>query len=238
MKRFSSPQVSSSSSSTAPWRRTSRSSGGGTSAAAPTGSPTTQVPSPHSRGIGPLASRQFPHQKKRRFIKNVKSPQLYSLQDHIPGGSRKSSVWGNAVFLPFFVTFSLKNKLILFVGNSSEVWNSSLKPRLQREFSVCLLVFLPHPDASFSAADWSKTPTNNTKKVSSDNLAKSLSSSSFGSSTSNWTSKAKATLTPFSKRCRNAGETRTVNLKHWAAQRKTETLLSDVVRSLWSIRDK
>ncbi|PWA14346.1 hypothetical protein CCH79_00018480 [Gambusia affinis] len=56
--------------------------------------------------------------------------------------------------------------------------------------------------------DWSKTATNNTKKVSSDNLAKSLSSSSFGSSTINWTSKAKATLTPFSKRNRNTAASR------------------------------
>lgn len=59
----------------------------------------------------------------------------------------------------------------------------------------------------FSRADWSKTATNNTKKVSSDNLGKSLSSSSFGSTTANWTSKAKATLNPF-KRHSNTGETR------------------------------
>lgn len=58
-----------------------------------------------------------------------------------------------------------------------------------------------------AVADWSKTATNNTKKVSSDNLGKSLSSSSFGSSTANWTSKAKATLNPFTKRHSNTGET-------------------------------
>lgn len=62
-------------------------------------------------------------------------------------------------------------------------------------------------DHCVSAADWSKTATNNTKKVSSDNLGKSLSSSSFGSSTANWTSKAKATLNPFTKRHSNTGET-------------------------------
>lgn len=55
-------------------------------------------------------------------------------------------------------------------------------------------------------ADWSKTATNNTKKVSSDHLAKSLSSSSFSSSSAHWTSKAKASLNPFSKRHSNAGE--------------------------------
>lgn len=55
-------------------------------------------------------------------------------------------------------------------------------------------------------ADWSKTATNNTKKVSSDHLAKSLSSSSFGSGSAHCTSKAKASLNPFSKRHSNTGE--------------------------------
>lgn len=58
----------------------------------------------------------------------------------------------------------------------------------------------------FCVADWSKTATNNTKKVSSDNLGKSLSSSSFGSSSTNWPSKAEATLNPFSKRRGSTGE--------------------------------
>lgn len=70
--------------------------------------------------------------------------------------------------------------------------------------------------------DWSKTATNNTKKVSSENLGKSLSSSSFGSSTANWTSKAKATLNPFNKRHSNSGET---HIKH------TQTL-AEVQRNL------
>lgn len=55
-------------------------------------------------------------------------------------------------------------------------------------------------------ADWSKTATNNTKKVSSDNIGKSLSSSSFGSTTVNWTSKARVTLNPFAKRHSSSGE--------------------------------
>lgn len=63
---------------------------------------------------------------------------------------------------------------------------------------VLMLCLLP--------ADWSKTATNNTKKVSSDHLAKSLSSSSFGSGSAHWTSKAKASLNPFSKRHSNTGE--------------------------------
>lgn len=67
-----------------------------------------------------------------------------------------------------------------------------------KEGRVLMLCLLP--------ADWSKTATNNTKKVSSDHLAKSLSSSSFGSSSAHWTSKAKASLNPFSKRHSNTGE--------------------------------
>lgn len=55
-------------------------------------------------------------------------------------------------------------------------------------------------------SDWSKTATNNTKKVSSDNLGKSLSSSSFSSSTANWTSKAKASLNPFANYNNSTGK--------------------------------
>ncbi|MBN3282414.1 AGRG6 protein, partial [Polyodon spathula] len=54
-------------------------------------------------------------------------------------------------------------------------------------------------------SDWSKTATNNTKKVSSDNLGKSLSSSSIGTSSTNWTSKT--ILNPFAKRNNNTGKT-------------------------------
>ncbi|RXM27719.1 G-protein coupled receptor 126 [Acipenser ruthenus] len=56
-----------------------------------------------------------------------------------------------------------------------------------------------------SLQDWSKTATNNTKKVSSDNLGKSLSSSSIGNSSTNWTSKSKTILNPFAKRNNNTG---------------------------------
>jgi len=81
----------------------------------------------------------------------------------------------------------------------------------------------------FSAADLSKTATNNTKKVSSDNLALSLSSSSFGSSAANWTSKAKATLTPFAKRHRNTGET------HESSHSMKVCSLSSVCFLWWSL---
>lgn len=71
------------------------------------------------------------------------------------------------------------------------------------------MLFIDDYCARLFVADWSKTATNNTKKVSSDNLGKSLSSSSFSSSTANWTSKAKATLNPFTKRHTNTGSTHT-----------------------------
>ncbi|KAK3506641.1 hypothetical protein QTP70_011248 [Hemibagrus guttatus] len=57
-----------------------------------------------------------------------------------------------------------------------------------------------------SLQDWSKTATNNTKKVSSDNIGKSLSSSSYGSTMVNWTSKARVTLNPFAKRHSSSGK--------------------------------
>ncbi|XP_008395373.1 adhesion G-protein coupled receptor G6 [Poecilia reticulata] len=80
------------------------------------------------------------------------------------------------------------------------IFHCALKENVQKQWRRYLCC---GPYRLSENSDWSKTATNNTKKVSSDNLAKSLSSSSFGSSTINWTSKAKATLTPFSKRNRN-----------------------------------
>lgn len=90
------------------------------------------------------------------------------------------------------LTVNVKENHTLLRGGCSSIGGALT------EYSACL-----------SVADWSKTATNNTKKVSSDNLGKSLSSSSFGSSTANWTSKAKASLNPFTKRHTNTGETHT-----------------------------
>ncbi|XP_042156673.1 adhesion G-protein coupled receptor G6 isoform X11 [Oncorhynchus tshawytscha] len=114
--------------------------------------------------------------------------------------------WGFAFFawgpvnLAFMYLFSISNSLQgLFIF----IFHCALKENVQKQWRRYLCC------GRFRLADnsdWSKTATNNTKKVSSDTVGKSLSSSSFGSSTANWTSKAKATLNPFAKRNSNAGK--------------------------------
>ncbi|XP_068198195.1 adhesion G-protein coupled receptor G6 isoform X2 [Antennarius striatus] len=108
--------------------------------------------------------------------------------------------WGFALFawgpvsLAFIYLFAIFNSLQgLFIF----IFHCALKENVQKQWRrhVCCGRYRLSENS-----DWSKTATNNTKKVSSDHLGKSLSSSSFGSSTANWTSKAKATLNPFSKR--------------------------------------
>ncbi|XP_029351605.1 adhesion G-protein coupled receptor G6 isoform X3 [Echeneis naucrates] len=111
--------------------------------------------------------------------------------------------WGFALFawgpvaLAFIYLFTIFNSLQgLFIF----IFHCALKENVQKQWRryLCCGRFKLSDNS-----DWSKTATNNTKKVSSDNLGKSLSSSSFGSSTANWTSKAKATLNPFTKRHSN-----------------------------------
>ncbi|KAJ8396174.1 hypothetical protein AAFF_G00020410 [Aldrovandia affinis] len=107
--------------------------------------------------------------------------------------------WGpvNLAFMYLFSIFNSLQGLFIFI------FHCAMKENVQKQWRRYLCC------GRFRLADnsdWSKTATNNTKKVSSDNLGKSLSSSSFGSSTANWTSKAKATLNPFAKRSNNAGE--------------------------------
>uniref|UniRef100_A0A665VSR6 Adhesion G-protein coupled receptor G6 n=1 Tax=Echeneis naucrates TaxID=173247 RepID=A0A665VSR6_ECHNA len=101
--------------------------------------------------------------------------------------------WGFALFawgpvaLAFIYLFTIFNSLQgLFIF----IFHCALKENVQKQWRryLCCGRFKLSDNS-----DWSKTATNNTKKVSSDNLGKSLSSSSFGSSTANWTSKAKAT---------------------------------------------
>ncbi|XP_061602265.1 adhesion G-protein coupled receptor G6 isoform X2 [Cololabis saira] len=106
--------------------------------------------------------------------------------------------WG-PVYLAFTYLFTIFNSLQgLFIF----IFHCALKENVQKQWRRYLCC---GPYRLSENSDWSKTPTNNTKKVSSDNLAKSLSSSSsFGSSSSTWASKAKATLTPFSRKQRNA----------------------------------
>lgn len=104
--------------------------------------------------------------------------------------------WGpvNLVFMYLFSIFNSLQGLFIFI------FHCALKENVQKQWRryLCCGRFRLSDNS-----DWSKTATNNTKKVSSENLGKSLSSSSFGSSTANWTSKAKATLNPFSKRHSN-----------------------------------
>ncbi|XP_055728702.1 adhesion G-protein coupled receptor G6-like isoform X4 [Salvelinus fontinalis] len=112
--------------------------------------------------------------------------------------------WGFAFFawgpvnLAFMYLFSIFNSL---QGFFIFIFHCALKENVQKQWRryLCFGRFRLSDNS-----DWSKTATNNTKKASSDTVRKSLSSSSFGSSTANWTSKAKATLNPFAKRSRNA----------------------------------
>uniref|UniRef100_A0A8C7V6B2 Adhesion G-protein coupled receptor G6 n=1 Tax=Oncorhynchus mykiss TaxID=8022 RepID=A0A8C7V6B2_ONCMY len=108
--------------------------------------------------------------------------------------------WGpvNLAFMYLFSIFNSLQGLFIFI------FHCALKENVQKQWRryLCFGRFRLSDNS-----DWSKTATNNTKKACSDTVRKSLSSSSFVSSTANWTSKAKATLNPFAKRSRNAGKT-------------------------------
>ncbi|XP_056423224.1 adhesion G-protein coupled receptor G6 isoform X3 [Hyla sarda] len=98
--------------------------------------------------------------------------------------------WGSVtlVFLYLFTIFNSLQGLFIFV------FHCALKENVQKQWRRHLCCGkLRLPDNS----DWSKTATNNTKKVSSDNLGKSLSSSSLGSNSTYWTSKSKSSSNPF-----------------------------------------
>nr|XP_006012590.2 PREDICTED: G-protein coupled receptor 126-like isoform X1 [Latimeria chalumnae] len=111
--------------------------------------------------------------------------------------------WGFAFFawgpvsLPFMYLFAIFNSLQgLFIF----IFHCALKENVQKQWRRHLCCGkLRLPDNS----DWSKTATNNTKKVSSDNLGKSLSSSSIGSNFTNLTSKSSSN--PIFKRNSNTG---------------------------------
>ncbi|KAM4770928.1 adhesion G-protein coupled receptor G6 [Rhinophrynus dorsalis] len=101
--------------------------------------------------------------------------------------------WGpvNLAFMYLFTIFNSLQGLFIFV------FHCALKENVQKQWRRHLCCGkLRLPDNS----DWSKTATNNTKKVSSDNLGKSLSSSSIGSNSTYWTSKSKSSTKPFFKR--------------------------------------
>ncbi|XP_058881216.1 adhesion G-protein coupled receptor G6 isoform X2 [Acipenser ruthenus] len=106
--------------------------------------------------------------------------------------------WGpvNLAFMYLFAIFNSLQGLFIFI------FHCALKENVQKQWRRYLCC------GRFRLADnsdWSKTATNNTKKVSSDNLGKSLSSSSIGNSSTNWTSKSKTILNPFAKRNNNTG---------------------------------
>uniref|UniRef100_A0A8C8GRI2 Adhesion G-protein coupled receptor G6 n=1 Tax=Oncorhynchus tshawytscha TaxID=74940 RepID=A0A8C8GRI2_ONCTS len=105
--------------------------------------------------------------------------------------------WGpvNLAFMYLFSIFNSLQGLFIFI------FHCALKENVQKQWRryLCFGRFRLSDNS-----DWSKTATNNTKKACSDTVRKSLSSSSFVSSTANWTSKAKATLNPFAKCSRNA----------------------------------
>ncbi|XP_028296329.1 adhesion G-protein coupled receptor G6 isoform X3 [Gouania willdenowi] len=138
----------------------------------------------------------------KRSNRTIREEVLRNLRSVVSLTFLLGMTWGFALFawgpvsLPFMYLFAIFNSLQgLFIF----IFHCALKENVQkqwRRFFCCGRFRLS------DNSDWSKTATNNTKKVSSDNLAKSLSSSSFGSTT-NWTSKAKATLNPFTKRHSN-----------------------------------
>ncbi|XP_040206835.1 adhesion G-protein coupled receptor G6 isoform X4 [Rana temporaria] len=106
--------------------------------------------------------------------------------------------WGKAAlaFLYLFTIFNSLQGLFIFV------FHCALKENVQKQWRRHLCCGkLRLPDNS----DWSKTATNNTKKVSSDNLGKSLSTSSIGSNSTYWTSKSKSNSNHFFKRNSSTG---------------------------------
>uniref|UniRef100_A0A803J1X0 Adhesion G-protein coupled receptor G6 n=1 Tax=Xenopus tropicalis TaxID=8364 RepID=A0A803J1X0_XENTR len=106
--------------------------------------------------------------------------------------------WGpvNLAFMYLFTIFNSLQGLFIFV------FHCALKENVQKQWRRHLCCGkLRLTDNS----DWSKTATNNTKKVSSDNLGKSLSSSSIGSNSTYLTSKSKSSTKPFFKRNSSTG---------------------------------
>uniref|UniRef100_A0A3B4DCN3 Adhesion G-protein coupled receptor G6 n=1 Tax=Pygocentrus nattereri TaxID=42514 RepID=A0A3B4DCN3_PYGNA len=142
----------------------------------------------------------------KRSNRTVREEVLRNLRSAVSLTFLLGMTWGFAFFawgpvnLAFMYLFSIFNSLQgLFIF----IFHCALKENVQKQWRRYLCC------GKFRLADnsdWSKTATNNTKKVSSDNLGKSLSSSSFGSTTANWTSKAKTTLNPFAKRHSSTGE--------------------------------
>ncbi|XP_019740465.1 adhesion G-protein coupled receptor G6, partial [Hippocampus comes] len=99
--------------------------------------------------------------------------------------------WGpvSLVFVYLFAIFNSLQGLFIFF------FHCALKENVQKQWrrSLCCVRLRLSENS-----DWSKTATNNTKKASSEQAVQSLSSCSFGSGATYWTSKAKINLPPFS----------------------------------------
>ncbi|XP_041036946.1 adhesion G-protein coupled receptor G6 isoform X2 [Carcharodon carcharias] len=128
----------------------------------------------------------------KKSNRNLREEILRNLRSVISLTFLLGMTWGFAFFawgpvnLAFMYLFAIFNSL---QGFFVFVFHCALKENVQkqwRRYLCCGRFRLPEN------SDWSRTITNNTKKVSSENLGKSLSSSSIGSNSTSWTSKFKS----------------------------------------------
>ncbi|XP_078085533.1 adhesion G-protein coupled receptor G6 isoform X5 [Mustelus asterias] len=133
----------------------------------------------------------------KKSNRNLREEILRNLRSVISLTFLLGMTWGFAFFawgpvnLAFMYLFAIFNSL---QGFFVFVFHCALKENVQkqwRRYLCCGRFRLPEN------SDWSRTITNNTKKVSSENLGKSLSSSSIGSNSTSWTSKFKSGSTFF-----------------------------------------
>ncbi|NWH71667.1 AGRG6 protein, partial [Piaya cayana] len=141
----------------------------------------------------------------KRTNQSLKEEILRNLRSVVSLTFLLGMTWGFAFFawgpltLPFLYLFSIFNSLQgLFIF----VFHCAMKENVQKQWRrhLCCGRFRLADNS-----DWSKTATNIIKK-SSDNLGKSLSSSSIGSNSTYLTSKSKSTTNTYCKRNSHTGE--------------------------------
>ncbi|NWY38286.1 AGRG6 protein, partial [Sylvia atricapilla] len=141
----------------------------------------------------------------KRTNRSLKEEILRNLRSVVSLTFLLGMTWGFAFFawgpltLPFLYLFSVFNSLQgLFIF----VFHCAMKENVQKQWRrhLCCGRFRLADNS-----DWSKTATNIIKK-SSDNLGKSLSSSSIGSNSTYLTSKSKSTTNTYCKRNSHTGE--------------------------------
>ncbi|NWH29378.1 AGRG6 protein, partial [Chloropsis hardwickii] len=141
----------------------------------------------------------------KRTNRSLKEEVLRNLRSVVSLTFLLGMTWGFAFFawgpltLPFLYLFSIFNSLQgLFIF----VFHCAMKENVQKQWRrhLCCGRFRLADNS-----DWSKTATNIIKK-SSDNLGKSLSSSSIGSNSTYLTSKSKSTTNTYCKRNSHTGE--------------------------------